>query len=122
MTNVGRCGNGVFCHGGARILDLSGDRRLPIGDDGFERVASRSLFIDKSLLIADVLSGNSLATLFRRPRRFGKTLGMTMLKSFLELPPDGVSRAPLFEGLTADGTPKVAVIALSRGYDRLFSL
>lgn len=100
MTNVGRCGNGVFCHGGARILDLSGDRRLPIGDDGFERVASRSLFIDKSLLIADVLRGNSLATLFCRPRRFGKTLGMTMLKSFLELPPDGVSRAPLFEGLT----------------------
>lgn len=40
-----------------------------------------------------------VVTLFCRPRRFGKTLAMTMLKAFFELPPDGVSRAPLFEGL-----------------------
>ena len=96
----------VFHADGARILDRRGDKRLPIGDDGFETVAERSVFIDKSMLIADVLDGDFAVTLFCRPRRFGKTLAMTMLKAFLELPPDGVSRAGLFEGLEiwdADG-------------------
>ena len=51
------------------------------------------------MLVADVLRGDFAVTLFCRPRRFGKTLAMTMLKAFLELPPDGISRAPLFEGL-----------------------
>ncbi len=91
--------NGVFRMDDVRILDRSGNRRLPIGDDGFERVSSRSVFVDKSLLVADVLDGNSMVTLFCRPRRFGKTLAMTMLRSFLETPIDGVNRSALFEGL-----------------------
>lgn len=91
--------NGVFRLADVRILDRSGNRRLPIGDDGFERVSSRSVFVDKSLLIADVLGGNSIVTLFCRPRRFGKTLAMTMLRSFFEIPTDGVSRSALFEDL-----------------------
>ena len=90
---------GIYQANGVRIMDRSGDHRLPIGDDGFERVCERSLFVDKSMLAADVLCGNSSVTLFCRPRRFGKTLAMTMLKAFFELPPDGISRAPLFEGL-----------------------
>lgn len=92
--------NGIYHWGNVRIMDRSGDRRLPIGDDGFESLAPRSVFVDKSLLVADVLGGNYKVTLFCRPRRFGKTLAMTMLKSFFELPPDGESRAPLFEGLS----------------------
>lgn len=91
--------NGVFRMDDVRILDRSGNRRLPIGDDGFERVSSRSVFVDKSLLVADVLDGNSMVTLFCRPRRFGKTLAMTMLRTFFEIPIDGVSRSALFEGL-----------------------
>lgn len=90
---------GIYREGAVRIADRSGDQRLPIGDDGFESVMRRSLFVDKSMLAADVLDGNYKVTLFCRPRRFGKTLAMTMLKAFFELPPDGVSRAPLFEGL-----------------------
>lgn len=84
--------------GTVRIVDRSGGHRLPIGDDGFERMIERSIFIDKSLLVADVLDGTTV-NLFCRPRRFGKTLALTMLKSFFETPPDGQSRAPLFEGL-----------------------
>ena len=91
--------NGIYHWEDARIMDRSGDKRLPIGDDGFESVARRALFVDKSMLIADVLDGNYKVTLFCRPRRFGKTLAMTMLRSFFELPTDGVSRASLFEGL-----------------------
>ena len=97
-TEVTYC-DGIYREGDVRIMDRSGDRRLPIGDDGFERVCEHSLFVDKSMLAADLLGSDYKVTLFCRPRRFGKTLAMTMLKSFFELPPDGVSRAPLFEGL-----------------------
>ena len=99
MGGAGIYENGVFHMGDVRIADHGGNRRLPVGDDGFESVARRSLFIDKSLLVADVLDGNYKVTLFCRPRRFGKTLAMTMLKAFFELPPDGVDKAPLFEDL-----------------------
>ena len=91
-------GGGVWAAPGARIVDRTGRRRLPIGDDGFETVARGSVLVDKTMLIADVLDSGYKATLFCRPRRFGKTLNMTMLKAFLEAPPDGASRAPLFEG------------------------
>lgn len=97
-TKAAYCG-GVYRDGDVRIMDRAGSKRLPIGDDGFESLAPRSIFVDKSMLAADLLNGNYKITLFCRPRRFGKTLAMTMLKSFFELPPDGVSRAPLFEGL-----------------------
>lgn len=89
---------GAWAAPGARIIDRAGERRLPIGDDGFERAITGSVLVDKTMLVADVLSSGYTATLFCRPRRFGKTLNMTMLRAFLELPPDGVSRAPLFEG------------------------
>ena len=78
---------GIYRMGDVRIMDRSGDKRLPIGDDGFERVCEHSLFVDKSMLAADLLGSDYKVTLFCRPRRFGKTLAMTMLKSFFELPP-----------------------------------
>lgn len=92
--------NGAYRVDDVRIMDRTGDHRLPIGDDGFERVAARSLFVDKSLLVADILDSDYKVTQFCRPRRFGKTLATTMLRTFFELPCDGVSRAPLFEGLS----------------------
>lgn len=91
-------GNGIWCASHARIIDRTGRKMLPIGRDGFEVAASGSVLIDKTLLIADVLDSGYAATLFCRPRRFGKTLNMTMMKSFFEMPPDGQSRVPLFEG------------------------
>lgn len=90
--------DGIVRAPGARLIDRTGRRVLPIGRDGFEVAASSSVIVDKTMLIADVLDSGYAATLFCRPRRFGKTFNMTMLKAFLELPPDGVSRAPLFEG------------------------
>lgn len=91
-------GNGVWSAPGARIVDRTGRRMLPIGRDGFEPAAESSVLVDKTMLIADVLDSGYAVTLFCRPRRFGKTLSMTMLKAYFEIPPDGVSRAPLFEG------------------------
>lgn len=92
------CGSGVWRAPGARIIDRAGQRRLPIGDDGFERAVEGSLLVDKTMLMADVLDSGYTATLFCRPRRFGKTLNMTMMKAFFEIPTDGKSRAGLFEG------------------------
>ena len=92
------CSKGVWRAPGARIVDRTGRRRLPIGDDGFTSAAAASVLIDKTALIADVLDSNYKATLFCRPRRFGKTLNMTMMKAFFEAPPAGAADPSLFEG------------------------
>ena len=111
--------NGIYREGDVRLMDRAGNRKLPIGDDGFESLAPRSVFVDKSMLVADVLQGNYKVTLFCRPRRFGKTLAMTMLKSFFELPPDGMSRAPCSRGCRFGTTRKGATVpsrACARSY------
>lgn len=90
--------NGTWTLAGARIIDRAGTRRLPVGDDGFSRSISRSVLVDKTALIADVIDSDSTVTLFCRPRRFGKTLNMTMLKSFFEDVPCGDGDASLFGG------------------------
>lgn len=92
------CGGGVFRAPGATIVDRTGRKTLPIGRDGFAQVADSFVFVDKTMFIADVLDASYAATLFCRPRRFGKTLNLTMLKAFLEKPLDGSDTSRLFEG------------------------
>lgn len=96
------CGNGVWCAPGARIIDRTGRKMLPIGRDGFVPAAQGSVVVDKTMLIADVLDSGYTVTLFCRPRRFGKTLNMTMMRAFFEMPnpsdPASGDCAPLFEG------------------------
>lgn len=89
---------GIWSAPGARLIDRAGARMLPIGDDGFERAMGRSVLVDKTMLIADVLDSGYTATLFCRPRRFGKTLNMTMMKSFFEIPVQGGQPSGIFEG------------------------
>lgn len=106
MGERGHMADGIWIQDGARIADVAGEKRLPIGVDGFEKLVGQAVFVDKTLLLKDVLDARAEVTLFCRPRRFGKTLAMTMMKAFLEVPPDGESRAGLFEGLgiwDADG-------------------
>ena len=58
--------------------------RLPIGTSDFKQLRRRGLhFVDKSLLIRDVLADPELVLLLPRPRRFGKTLNMSMLAAYL---------------------------------------
>ena len=69
---------------------------LPIGVDNFENLITKGYyFIDKTLFIRDLLDMKGEVNLFTRPRRFGKTLNMSMLKSFFEI---GGERS-LFDGL-----------------------
>ena len=70
--------------------------KLPIGIESFEEIRKEGFYyIDKTGLIKDLLNNWGKVNLFTRPRRFGKTLNMSMLKSFFEIDADKT----LFEGL-----------------------
>ncbi len=73
-------------------------RKLPIGIDDFKKIISENYhYIDKSLFIKELLDSGAAVTLITRPRRFGKTLNLSMLKYFFEK--TATSHATLFDGL-----------------------
>ncbi len=75
---------------------MPANKRLPVGIENFEEMRTMDYYyIDKTGLICDLLDNLGKVNLFTRPRRFGKTLNMSMLKCFFE---PGADRA-LFEGL-----------------------
>ena len=60
--------------------------KLPVGIDDFRKLRESDFYyVDKTRLIEQILQSWSEVTLFTRPRRFGKTLNMSMLKSFFEI-------------------------------------
>ena len=65
-------------------LHYEGRRPLPIGISDFKRACTRYYYVDKTLLIRDFLDEQASISLFTRPRRFGKTLNMDMLRVFFE--------------------------------------
>ena len=70
--------------------------KLPMGIEDFDRIRTDGFYyIDKTGLIRDLLENMAYVNLFTRPRRFGKTLNMSMLKYFFET---GSNRT-LFDGL-----------------------
>ena len=70
--------------------------KLPVGIDDFRKLRESDFYyVDKTKLIEQLLQSWSEVTLFTRPRRFGKTLNMSMLKSFFEIDTD----KSLFDGL-----------------------
>lgn len=72
------------------------NKKLPIGIDGFEKIRKNNFYyVDKTMLIAELLQNWGEVNLFTRPRRFGKTLNMSMLKCFFEVGCDKT----LFDGL-----------------------
>ena len=71
-------------------------KKLPVGFDDFKKIRENQFYyVDKTKLIEHLLANWSEVNFFTRPRRFGKTLNMSMLKSFFEI---GTDKA-LFEGL-----------------------
>ena len=57
---------------------------LPIGITDYRVASSEYYYVDKTLLIKDILDERAHVSLFTRPRRFGKTLNMDMLRMFFE--------------------------------------
>lgn len=71
-------------------------KKFPVGVDIFEKVIKQNFYyVDKTGLIAELLHNWGEVNLFTRPRRFGKTLNMSMLQSFFEIGRDST----LFDGL-----------------------
>ncbi len=71
-------------------------KKLPIGVDSFEKLRREDFYyVDKTGLIVDLLADWGEVNLFTRPRRFGKTLNMSMLKAFFEIGGD----KSIFDGL-----------------------
>jgi hypothetical protein len=96
--------------------------KLPIGVSDFRELRKGEFYyIDKSQFIPELINSSSLVTLIPRPRRFGKTLNMTMLQSWFEKLPEGGTHTHLLDGLKADITPgehhalrgKIPVVFLS---------
>src|SRR5699024_6121008 len=71
-------------------------KKLQIGIDGFEKIRTNDFYyVDKTMFIKELLQNWGEVNLFTRPRRFGKTLNMSMLKNFFEIGGDPA----LFDGL-----------------------
>ena len=78
---------------------MAGKAKLPMGIENFERIRKEGFYyIDKTGLIKDLLENPAYVNLFTRPRRFGKTLNMSMLKCFFEM---GMTsdNSTIFDGL-----------------------
>ncbi|MEZ3446840.1 MAG: ATP-binding protein [Lachnospiraceae bacterium] len=79
---------------------MAGKRKLPMGIENFERIRKDGFYyVDKTGLIRDFLESPAYVSLFTRPRRFGKTLNMSMLKYFFEIGNDST----IFDGLEIAG-------------------
>ena len=67
-------------------------KSLPIGISDYVRAQSEYYYVDKTLLIKEFLDQKPLVSLFTRPRRFGKTLNMDMLRVFFEISEEDTSK------------------------------
>ena len=80
-----------------RIEGMGVKRILPIGNDDFRKLReNESYYVDKTLMIKDFIEMQDEVTLIARPRRFGKTLNVTMLKEFFDIEKDS---RDIFNGL-----------------------
>ena len=70
----------------------NGKKPLPIGISDYRMAVSEYYYVDKTLLIKDLLDYHPLVSLFTRPRRFGKTLNMDMLRVFFEKTEEDTSK------------------------------
>ena len=81
-----------------------GKKAIPIGIENFEDIIKDNYYyVDKSMLIEDILVNRAAVTLFTRPRRFGKTLNMSMIKYFFDVRNKDENRK-LFKGLKIFGS------------------
>ena len=88
--------NKKVCFINGRGYKMAGLKRLPIGIENFEKLRQEDFYyIDKTRLIEQLLTRWGEVNLFTRPRRFGKSLNMSMLQSFFEIGKDKT----LFDGL-----------------------
>lgn len=82
-------------------------KKIGIGVDDFKSVIEKNYyFVDKSKLIEDIIADGAIVKLFCRPRRFGKTLNMSMIKYFFDIREKEENRK-LFDGLYIENSPMI---------------
>lgn len=82
----------AFRHGVGALSDSSNRLPLPVGVSDYRLLVTTYYYVDKTLFIRDLIDAQDYVTLFCRPRRFGKTLNMDMLRTFFEKVPEDTSR------------------------------
>ena len=79
-------------------------KRLPVGLGNFEQIINDNYYyVDKTGLISELIRNGGMVNLFTRPRRFGKTLNMSMLEHFFSIERD----QSIFEGLKISKNTKL---------------
>ena len=79
-------------------------KRLPVGLENFEQIIKDNYYyVDKTGLISELIRNGGMVNLFTRPRRFGKTLNMSMLEYFFSIEGD----KSIFDGLEILKDPKL---------------
>lgn len=74
---------------GVELIDRSGNGALPVGEHDFAEAMDRCVLVDKTMFIADALDADASVVVCCRPEGFGKSMNLSMLKAFLELPAVG---------------------------------
>ena len=81
------------------------NREMPVGVDDFKEAREQYYIVDKTAFIGELIDKHKKVTLFTRPRRFGKTLTMSMLDYFFSIDKKDISKT-LFRGLAIDKSEK----------------
>ena len=86
-------------------------KKIGIGYENYKEFIDKDMYyIDKTMLINDIIEKGGKVTLFTRPRCFGKTLALSMLRTFFELEYDRngnpVDNSRYFEGMRIMGAPE----------------
>ena len=99
------CNGSARMKGPANIVDRLGIGIVPIGIESFSDIVPSFVYVDKTLLAAELIDRRGV-TLFCRPRRFGKSTALRMLQCFFEAPVEGwIENDPgLFDGLAIMGS------------------
>lgn len=71
---------------GVRLINHADDAVLPVGEHDFSEAINRCLLVDKTMFIADMLDCEASVALCCRPKGFGKSMNLSMLKCYLERP------------------------------------
>ena len=94
-------------------------KKIGIGYENYKEFIDKDMYyIDKTMLINDIIEKGGKVTLFTRPRRFGKTLALSMLRTFFELEYDRegnpVDNSRYFEGKKIMGAPEKILLMMGK--------
>ena len=98
------CNGSTGAEGAPRVVDRLGIGSVAIGIESFADMVTRHVYVDKTLVIRDLVDRGGV-TLFCRPRRFGKSLLLRTLQCYFEAPvaSEIEDAGPLFDGLAIMG-------------------